>query len=114
MFIFFFLFQILDHNEETFDDGVPVIDLSVLAQAVAPYPQLKAALFRSEKDGRSPADLQDVTLYQLLQVRAFVCELGMLSLAQRVNIELTRIKVGKQIQTCFLWMLSVSIFWVDK
>ena len=45
-------------------------DPSVLKPAVAAYPTLQAALFPPPPTTLTPAQSQDITVYQLLQVRA--------------------------------------------
>jgi len=51
------------------------VDSSVLRPAVAAYPTLQAAIFPPPPTTLTPAQSQDITVYQLLQVsgRATVC-----------------------------------------
>ena len=51
------------------------VDPSVLRPAVAAYPTLQAAIFPPPPTTLTPAQSQDITVYQLLQVsrRAIVC-----------------------------------------
>ena len=44
------------------------VEEQVLKEALAPHPKLKAAIFPPPAKEGSPAETQDISLYQLLQV----------------------------------------------
>ena len=51
------------------DKGSPwYVDPSLMRQAVAAYPSLQAAVFPPPPTTLTPAQSQDITVYQLLQV----------------------------------------------